>query len=190
MRVSIIGAGAMALAAASYLKLKDVSSLVYVRSEKKLAAWSTKPVRVTGVMESSFYVPMAKTMKEAVNYSDTVIICTHAGDYEDVINELLPCLRKGQCILFLNGCWGAVKTYRLLKEDAKYLTIAETAGSPFVASLSEDFLTLEMKGIRTEIGYSALGTSKVRASFSIRLHRAFPVFPHRSPHPFRRRCRS
>ena len=109
MRVSIIGAGAMALAAASYLKLKDVSSLVYVRSEKKLAAWSTKPVRVTGVMESSFYVPMAKTMKEAVNYSDTVIICTRAGDYEDVINELLPCLRKGQCILFLNGCWGAVK---------------------------------------------------------------------------------
>lgn len=160
MRVSIIGAGAMALAAASYLKLKDVSSLVYVRSEKKLAAWSTKPVRVTGVMESSFYVPMAKTMKEAVNYSDTVIICTRAGDYEDVINELLPCLRKGQCILFLNGCWGAVKTYRLLKEDAKYLTIAETAGSPFVASLLEDFLTLEMKGIRTEIGYSALGTSK------------------------------
>ena len=160
MRVSIIGAGAMALAAASYLKLKDVSSLVYVRSEKKLAAWSTKPVRVTGVMESSFYVPMAKTMKEEVNYSDTVIICTRAGDYEDVINELLPCLRKGQCILFLNGCWGAVKTYRLLKEDAKYLTIAETAGSPFVASLSEDFLTLEMKGIRTESGYSALGTSK------------------------------
>lgn len=160
MRVSIIGAGAMALAAASYLKLKDVSSLVYVRSEKKLAAWSTKPVRVTGVMESSFYVPMAETMKEAVNYSDTVIICTRAGDYEDVINELLPCLRKGQCILFLNGCWGAVKTYRLLKEDAKYLTIAETAGSPFVASLSEDFLTLEMKGIRTEIRYSALGTSK------------------------------
>ena len=95
MRVSIIGAGAMALAAASYLKLKAASSLVYVRSETKLAAWSTKPVRVTGVMESSFYVPMAKTMKEAVNYSDTVIICTRAGDYEDVINELLPCLRKG-----------------------------------------------------------------------------------------------
>ncbi len=158
MKVSIIGSGSTALAAAAFLKLKQVPVTVYVRREKKRTVWNENPVQVHGQIDSALYVPISSTMEEAVRFGDILLVCTRANDHETVTAELAPYIKEGQCLLFLNGCWGAVKAYRYFQKTYGQipLTIAETANMPFIATLSKDFLTLDFKAMKEEIGYSCI----------------------------------
>ena len=81
------------------------------------------------------------------------------GLTEAVVEEIAPYLHDGQCLLFMNGCWGAIKACRLLSrmQNVPSITIAETANMPFIARLSADYKTLDFKAIKEEIGYSCLG---------------------------------
>lgn len=159
MKVSIIGSGNTALAAAAFLQLQHIPVTVYVRRPEKIQTWNSSPLRVTGKLDTSFYVPVSTTWQEATDFGNILMVCTRAGDHERVTEELLPYLRENQCLLFMNGCWGAVKAYRLLQKKgiSLPLTIAETANMPFIASLSDDFCTLHFKAKKEEIGYSCIG---------------------------------
>ncbi len=159
MKVSIIGSGSTALAAAAFLQLKQIPVTVYVRKKEKIAAWNTDPIQIHGQMDTSFYVPISSTLQEAVHFGDILMVCTQANDHETVTAELAPYVKKGQCLLFLNGCWGAVKAYRYFQKTFGQIpiAIAETANMPFIASLSEDFLTLQFQAMKEEIGYSCIG---------------------------------
>lgn len=159
MNISIIGAGSTALAGAAYFNLKNVPCQVYVRNRIKAACWNQSPLTVRGKIDTSLYVPFTTDLKKAVEEADILMVCTHATDHEGVVEEIAPFLHDGQCLLFMNGCWGAIKACRLLskQQDAPSISIAETANMPFIAHLSTDYKTLEFKAMKEEIGYSCLG---------------------------------
>lgn len=85
----------------------------------------------------------------------------------------MPYMKKGQCLLFLNGCWGAVKAYRAFQkaQGAVPITIGETANMPFIAALSSDHASLHFKAMKDEIAYSAIGEE---ALLSELLHKLAP----------------
>lgn len=169
MKISIIGAGSTALAGTAYFNLKNVPCQVYVRNRIKAACWDQSPLTVRGKIDTSLYVPFTNDLKKAVDDADILMVCTHATDHEAVVEEIAPYLHDGQCLLFMNGCWGAIKAYRLLSrmQNVPSITIAETANMPFIARLSADYKTLDFKAIKEEIGYSCLGEE---GEFSTLLH--------------------
>ena len=143
MKISIIGAGATGLAAAAYLHLISVPFTLYVRNEEKRKLWETHPLNVSGKVNTSLYLPMARSLEEACD-ADILLVFTRAGDHEAVTEEVMPYMKKGQYLLFLNGCWGAVKAYRAFQkaQGAVPITIGETANMPFIAALSSDYASL------------------------------------------------
>lgn len=159
MKVSIIGSGSTALAAASFLKFKKIPVKVYVRNKEKLDVWNEAPLQVRGKIDTDFYVPVSSRLQEAIDFADILMICTRANDHEAVTQEIAPYMHKNQCLLFMNGCWGAVKAYRFFQKTYGGFptAIAETANMPFMASLSSDFRSLEFKAMKEEIGYSCIG---------------------------------
>ena len=159
MNISIIGAGSTAMAAAAYFHLKNIPCQVYVRNPAKAAFWNRSPLYVTGKINTSFYVPLTTDLRKTADKADILMVCTKAADHEGVTEEIAPHLHEGQCLLFMNGCWGAVKACRLLsrKQDIPSISIAETANMPFIARLSEDFSKLDFKALKEEITYSCLG---------------------------------
>ncbi len=181
MNISIIGAGGTGLSAAAYLSLSSLPVKVYVRNETKRDYWNSHPLDVRGKVNTSLYLPMVSSMKEAAEFGDILAVCTRANDHEAVVKELLPFVREGQTLLFLNGTWGAVKAYRYFQKTLGKvpLTIAETANMPFIASLGADFSELRFKAMKDEIAYASIGDEKQLSEF---LHRLSPkVSRHASP---------
>ena len=172
MKISIIGAGATGLAAAAYLHLISVPFTIYVRNEEKRKLWETHPLNVSGKVNTSLYLPMARSLEEACK-ADILLVFTRAGDHEAVTEEVMPYMKKGQCLLFLNGCWGAVKAYRAFQkaQGAVPITIGETANMPFIAALSSDHTSLHFKAMKDEIAYSAIGDETLLSEL---LHKLAP----------------
>lgn len=159
MNITILGAGSTGIAAASYFKLKNMAVKVYVRNAAKSKVWNQEPVSVSGVLNTSFYVPLLTDLKEAIDYGDILMVFTRSNDHEQVVEEIAPFLHEGQILLFVNGCWGAIKAARQLSRKPKIpdITIAETANMPFIAQLSPDFKSLRFKAAKEEIVYSCMG---------------------------------
>lgn len=167
MKITIIGAGNTAVAAACFLKTLGLSSLIYTRREERAKQWNQFPVKASGACTGSFSLESTTDLKTAVHYGDILLVCTLAADHETVISEIAPHLQAHQSILFFNGCWGALKAYRALskRQDMPPLTIGETANMPFIAALSQDGSEILIKGIKEEIAYSAAGDDKTVSAF-------------------------
>ena len=125
MKITIIGAGNTAVAAACFLKTLGLSSLIYTRREERAKQWNQFPVKASSACTGSFSLESTTDLKTAVHYGDILLVCTLAADHETVISEIAPHLQAHQSILFFNGCWGALKAYRALskRQDMPPLTI-------------------------------------------------------------------
>lgn len=152
MKITIIGAGNTAVAAACFLKTLGLSSLIYTRREERAKQWNQFPVKASGACTGSFSLESTTDLKTAVHYGDILLVCTLAADHETVVSEIAPHLQAHQSILFFNGCWGALKAYRALskRQDIPPLTIGETANMPFIAALSQDGSEILIKGIKED----------------------------------------
>ena len=94
MKISIIGAGATRLAAAAYLHLISVPFTIYVRNEEKRKLWETHPLNVSGKVNTSLYLPIARSLEEACE-ADILLVFTRADDHEAVTEEVMPYMKKG-----------------------------------------------------------------------------------------------
>ena len=153
MKITIIGAGNTAVAAACFLKTLGLPSLIYTRREERAKQWNESPVKASGAIAGSFSLESTTDLAAAVHYGDILLVCTLAADHETVVSEIAPYLSAHQSILFFNGCWGALKAYRTLlkRQDMPPLTIGETANMPFIAALSQDGSEILIKGIKEEL---------------------------------------
>lgn len=167
MKITIIGAGNTAVAAACFFTTVGLPNLIYTRHADRVMQWKEFPVKASGALTESFQLESTADLKYAVSYGDILLICTLATDHETVISEIAPHLQAHQSILFFNGCWGALKACRALskQKDLLRLTISETANMPFIASLSKDGIEIRIKGIKEEIAYSAIGDDKMISTF-------------------------
>lgn len=164
MNITIIGAGNTALAAACHMASKGFPITVYARNEVKARFWSYQPVTATGKVDGIYPIFAVSSLKEAVEKADILVVATLATDHVKVAEELAPHLKEGQCLLFFNGCFGALQACRVLgeKREALHLTIGETANMPYIAALSSDWKTVAVKGLKEAVSFSAVGPGKDR----------------------------
>lgn len=171
MNITILGENSTALAAASYFDLQKIPYKLFVKDEGKKDVWNRSPLKVTGKIETSFYLSLMTSWKDAMDYGDILLICSHPADYEKMVEEAAPFFHEGQTLLFMNGYWGAIKAFRILsKMKVPAVTIAETAGMPWMAELSKDLKTLAFRSMEKETGYASIGDEKNLSDF---LHRIF-----------------
>lgn len=94
MKITIIGAGNTAVAAACFLKTLGLSSLIYTRREERAKQWNQFPVKASGACTGSFSLESTTDLKTAVHYGDILLVCTLAADHETVISEIAPTCRR------------------------------------------------------------------------------------------------
>ena len=65
MKITIIGAGNTAVAAACFLKTLGLSSLIYTRREERAKQWNQFPVKASGACTGSFSLESTTDLKTA-----------------------------------------------------------------------------------------------------------------------------
>ncbi len=159
MKVTIIGAGNTALAAACHMLAKGLDVTVYARNQDKAAFWSTETVRAEGKLSGTFTIPVTGSIEEAVSSADILVFATLASEHVQATRDVMPYLKKGQVLLVLNGCWGAVQMCRVLRKlrETLELTVGETANMPYIAALSKDWKMVTVKGLKEAVSFAAVG---------------------------------
>ena len=120
MKITIIGAGNTAVAAACFLKTLGLSSLIYTRREERAKQWNQFPVKASGACTGSFSLESTMDLKTAVHYGDILLVCTLAADHETVISEIAPHLQAHQSILFFSTAAGAPSKHTALFQKTGY----------------------------------------------------------------------
>ena len=161
MTITIIGAGNTGLAAACHLTALGLPVTVYTRHKDRKERWTAEGIRAEGALTGHFHFPVTTDLAEAAK-SDLLLITTLATSHRDAARELLPYLRRGQILLFYNGCWGALQAYTTYADASILpdLTIAETANMPYVAQLAPDGTSVTIKGIKESLSYAAAGPDR------------------------------
>lgn len=177
MKVAIIGAGNTAMAAASHMLAKKIHVMVYARNQKKAAFWKTEELAAEGKITGRYKVPVTSSIEEALCGADILVFATLAGQHVTAAEDVMPYLGRGQVLLVLNGCWGALQMGRVFgkKREELGLTIGETANMPYIASLAPDWKTVTVKGLKEKVSFAAVGPGKgkiqgllERLGFSVR----------------------
>lgn len=162
MKVAIIGAGNTAMAAASHMLAKKINVMVYARNQKKAAFWKTEELAAEGKITGRYKVPVTSSIEEALCGADILVFATLAGQHVTAAEDVMPYLGRGQVLLVLNGCWGALQMGRVFgkKREELGLTIGETANMPYIASLAPDWKTVTVKGLKEKVSFAAVGPEK------------------------------
>jgi len=125
MRVSILGAGAIAYGLAAYLAEAGHDPMLWSPSgerTKKLAAGEL--LRATGAIEARVPVRIAKDCKDAIANADVVIIALPANGHKMVMDAATPYLSEGlPVIISSHSSFGALYLSRQLAERKVSLPI-------------------------------------------------------------------
>lgn len=81
MKITIIGAGNTAVAAACFLKTLGLSSLIYTRREERAKQWNQFPVKASGACTGSFSLESTTDLKTAVHYGDILLVCRRINPF-------------------------------------------------------------------------------------------------------------
>lgn len=124
----------------------------------------------TGILDGSWHIPASRDAKQVLNGASLAIVCTWANAHRAIFEtikhawqELPP---QPLRILVFNGNWGAYEAYQMFSMDyivPESITIAETAGMPYVAQASFDrdhpvpSASVHISGIKSsiEVAYAA-----------------------------------
>lgn len=120
MKITIIGAGNTAVAAACFLKTLGLSSLIYTRREERAKQWNQFPVKASGACTGSFSLESTTDLKTAVHYGDILLVCTLAADHETVVSEIAPSCRRINPFFFSTAAGAPSKHTALFQKDRIY----------------------------------------------------------------------
>lgn len=116
MRVSILGAGAIAYGAAAYLAQAGHDPMLWSPSgerTKELAA--AKPLVATNAIEGTFTPRIAQSCSEAVETADAVMIALPGYAHKHAFEAAAPHIREGQPIIISShASFGALYLSKLL----------------------------------------------------------------------------
>lgn len=159
MKITIIGAGNTALAAACHMLAKGLDVTVYARNQEKAAFWKVEAVKAEGKLSGTSHIPVTDSVEAAVSSANILVFATLANQHVQAAEDVRPYLKKGQALLVLNGCWGAVQMCRVLGKlrETLDLTVGETANMPYIAALSKDWKTVTVKGLKEAVSFAAVG---------------------------------
>jgi opine dehydrogenase len=116
MRVSILGAGAIAYGAAVYLAQAGHDPMLWSPSGKRTAALAAgKPLITTNAIEGSFTPRIAASCADAIQNADAVLVALPGYGHKSVLEAAAAHLREGQpVIISSHTSFGALYLSRLL----------------------------------------------------------------------------
>ena len=120
MKITIIGAGNTAVAAACFLKTLGLSSLIYTRREERAKQWNQFPVKASGACTGSFSLESTTDLKTAVHYGDILLVCTLATTKQSFLKSRLTC-RRINPFFFSTAAGAPSKHTALFQKDRIYL---------------------------------------------------------------------
>lgn len=125
MRVSILGAGAIAYGVAAYLAKAGHDPMLWSPSgERTKALAAGEPLTATGAIEATSPVRVAVDCREAIEAADVVMIALPANGHKMVMDAAAPHLREGQpVIISSHTSFGALYLSGLLARRAVRLPI-------------------------------------------------------------------
>ncbi|MER9657271.1 NAD/NADP octopine/nopaline dehydrogenase family protein [Mesorhizobium sp. M0152] len=125
MRVSILGAGAIAYGLAAYLAEAGHDPMLWSPSGERTKALATgESLTATGAIEATVSVRIAKDCKEAVATADVVMIALPANGHKKVMDAAAPYLREGMpVIISSHSSFGALYLSRQLAQRKVSLPI-------------------------------------------------------------------
>lgn len=116
MRVSILGAGAIAYGAAAYLAQAGHDPMLWSPSGKSTAALAAgAPLVAVNAIEGTFPVRVARDCADAVTNADVVMIALPGYGHKLALDQAAPHLRDGQTVIVSShASFGALYLSKLL----------------------------------------------------------------------------
>lgn len=182
-KYSVLGAGNGGQALAAYLSLNGCDITLYdIDSDLIDMLKDNGGIQLTGVKGEGFAntIHFTKSISEAAEFSDVLLICTPAFAHIDLAEKLAPYLKNGQMILLCPGSTGGAFEFKSTLKRVGSLAeiiVAETA-SFFYACRASDGTAL-ISGVKTSMGVAALPGSDTGAL----LDRIGEDFPELYPEP-------
>ena len=118
MRVSILGAGAIAYGLAAYLAQAGHDPMLWSPSgERTKALAAGESLKATGAIAATMPVRVARNCEDAIAAADVVMIALPANGHKTVMDAAAPYLREGMpVIISSHSSFGALYLSRLLAD--------------------------------------------------------------------------
>ncbi|MER9210459.1 NAD/NADP octopine/nopaline dehydrogenase family protein [Mesorhizobium sp. M0663] len=157
MRVSILGAGAIAYGLAAYLAEAGYDPMLWSPSggrTKALAAGEL--LKATGAVEATVSVRIAKDCKEAIAAADVVMIALPANGHKKVMDAAVPYLREGTpVIISSHSSFGALYLSRQLAQRKVRLPIV-VWGTTLVTGRQSGSTEVHVTSVRQKLDVATL----------------------------------
>ena len=168
MRVSILGAGAIAFGVAAYLARNGHDPMLWSPSGKRTRALAEGEALVAkGAVEFSGKVRVARDCAEAVRDSEVVIIAMPANGHRVAFDAAIPHLRPGQpVIISSHSSFGALYLSKGLAARGVRLPIS-VWGTTVLTGRQQGDTGVNVNTVRQKIDVATLPKSEIEAGHAL-----------------------
>ncbi|WP_186421263.1 NAD/NADP octopine/nopaline dehydrogenase family protein [Bosea sp. CS1GBMeth4] len=168
MRVAIIGSGGIGRGYAAYLSSAGHQPILWSPSGAALVDFAGGAgLTVTGTLEGTLPLALARDCAEAVDGADAVIVAVQANGFRAVFEALAPQLRARQGVIVSAHCsFAALHLHRLLAARGLDLPIAAWATTALTARKSGP-RGVHVSGIRARLDVATLPQRHAEAGLAL-----------------------
>jgi opine dehydrogenase len=168
MRVSILGAGAIAYGLAAYLAEAGHDPMLWSPSgERTKALAAGELLKATGAIEATVPVRIAKDCKDAIANADVVIIALPANGHKMVMDAATPYLSEGlPVIISSHSSFGALYLSKQLAERKVSLPIV-VWGTTLVTGRQRGPTDIDVASVRQKLDVATLPFNALDQGFEL-----------------------
>lgn len=162
MRVSILGAGAIAFGVAAYLAKNGHDPMLWSPSGKRTAALAKgEPLVAANALEFSGVVRVAADAGQAVSEADAIVIAMPNNGHKAAIDAAASHLRDGQPVIFSShGSFGALYLSKLLAARGVKLPIIAW-GTTLLTGRQNGEALVNVNTVRQKIDIATVPKSRI-----------------------------
>jgi opine dehydrogenase len=167
MRVAIVGFGGIGRGYAAYLATRGHKPVIWSPSGAALADFAgDAQLNVTGKLETTIPVQVARDCAEAVAGAEAVIVAVQANGFKAVIDAMAPHLTAGQTVIVSAHCsFAALHLHRLLRARGVDIPIAAWATTALTARKSGP-RGVHISGVRAKLDVATLPVRHAEAGLA------------------------
>ena len=168
MRVSILGAGAIAYGVAAYLAKHGHDPMLWSPSgERARALADGTPLTATGAFDFSGKVRVARDCAEAIGEAEVVIVAMPANGHRAAFDAAIPHLREGQpVIISSHSSFGALYLSKGLAKRGIRLPIS-VWGTTVLTGRQQGDSAVNVNTVRQKIDVATLPKSEIDAGHAL-----------------------
>jgi opine dehydrogenase len=176
-KITILGAGNGGQALSAHMAIKgcEVTLFEHPKFKENVEKINKKGgVELTGGLKGFGKIPIATTnIKEAIEDASIIMIVAPSFAQKAFIELALPYLVNSQIIVLIPGNFGSFGIKKILKNNGKNLTIAETNSLPYACRKVEEG-KVDIWGVKSYLSIATLPAANIENVME-RLSNIFPI---------------